>query len=203
MQALSAVLAELALDKSTRVRASHADHSPLMAPISPALLSHAQEAGPAWALDPSIKFASTVTGSILEGSVDAQHWVKHSEGTVRFSAAFDAVLAYQRESTPMHEQEVDPLLYCLDIGEGMMARFAIECAGGKEQAAELGVVAAACLGVAEQGAVFEEAVGGCMERVRQQSMNAFLIDPMEAALPLGFEALMAEFEQQPGAVLAQ
>eukprot|EP00658_Telonema_sp_P-2_P018858 TRINITY_DN17383_c0_g1_i2.p1 TRINITY_DN17383_c0_g1~~TRINITY_DN17383_c0_g1_i2.p1 ORF type:complete len:633 (+),score=124.01 TRINITY_DN17383_c0_g1_i2:116-2014(+) len=122
--AISAVVDQLGVSKTTRVRASHPDHSPVMHKISKQLKEHAEEVlgQSRWLLTGEIKFASTVRGEVLTSEICPEYWVEHNEGTVFFAQSMGKVIA---EANANSNQ-----LFCLEMGGGMLTRFAQEIAGG-------------------------------------------------------------------------
>ena len=107
--------------KTTRVRASHADHSPVMDPICAPLRAKAEamfKGAPPQR--PKTTMASTVTGKVVGASerLDAEHWVRHTLGTVQFSSALASLLASLRGQGGV---------LCVEMGGGMLARFVSDC----------------------------------------------------------------------------
>ncbi|KOX19453.1 hypothetical protein ADK67_33430, partial [Saccharothrix sp. NRRL B-16348] len=73
-----------AFDRTTRLRVSHAFHSPLVEPMLEAFRAVVE--GLTFA-PPSIPVVSTLTGGIAE--FDADHWVRHAREAVRFHDAVE------------------------------------------------------------------------------------------------------------------
>ncbi|PXX71465.1 acyl transferase domain-containing protein [Nocardia tenerifensis] len=70
--------------RTTRLRVSHAFHSPAMEPM----LSEFHSVAAALTYRaPEIPLYSTVTGTRIEGTISADHWVRNVRDTVRFAAA--------------------------------------------------------------------------------------------------------------------
>ncbi|MBB5855571.1 beta-ketoacyl synthase N-terminal-like domain-containing protein [Amycolatopsis umgeniensis] len=74
---------------STRLRVSHAFHSPLIDPI---LAEFREVAAGLTHRSPEIVLVSGLTGRAITG-IGPEHWVRHARDTVRFADALDAVAA--------------------------------------------------------------------------------------------------------------
>jgi len=189
---LSAVIEKLTEDtKTTRVTASHADHSPLMSVISAALKQKAEELC-ALQSESSVVVLSTVTGAELMQQMDAEYWVTHNVSTVRFSDAVKGAAAVHERvnGQPKSSQYKDPLLYFIEMGDGMLCRFATKIMAEKD----IKIATGSCLGgeTAAQEEHFNGVVDECMGLVQQAELNAFMIDPLGADIPSGFAHLFPE-----------
>ena len=200
---LSDVLEQLPEElNSVRVQASHADHSPLMSVISAPLKMKAAEL-----IDEidqkrnDVVVISTVTGAVLEGQMDADYWALHNESTVRFSDAIQACAARHRQinNQPKSVQHRDPVLYFVEMGEGMLSRFTKKVSAQANESDEIyatkdgkvNMRLGACLvtDADAQEAHFTQVVDECKQLVEQAEINAFLIDPLGAAVPAMFAHL--------------
>ncbi|MBU3068122.1 SDR family NAD(P)-dependent oxidoreductase [Nocardia sp. NEAU-G5] len=90
--ALTAILDALPGRRATRLRVSHAFHSPLMEPI---LAEFHSTIAQLTFSDPWVPFVSTVTGRPIDGAGLAapEYWVRHARDTVRFAEALGHVTA--------------------------------------------------------------------------------------------------------------
>ncbi len=84
LDAVSALTDRLSADgvRCQRLNVSHAFHSPLIHPVADML---ATAAGAATGRTPARAFVSTVTGGMMGQAPDADYWVRHALGSIRFS----------------------------------------------------------------------------------------------------------------------
>ncbi|MFF5150570.1 type I polyketide synthase, partial [Kitasatospora aureofaciens] len=81
-EAVAAIEAHFADRRTTRLRVSHAFHSPLMDPM---LEDFRQVLDGLTYQAPSIPLVSNLTGEPVTGTTDADYWVRHVRETVRFA----------------------------------------------------------------------------------------------------------------------
>jgi len=115
--------------KNTRVKATHADHSPLMTAIAEQLETKARSLyGECAPSSPTCLFASTVTGDMATPELLCQpsYWADHATGCVLFTKALDSILAAGRERAAARESpfEAEFNLHFVEMGEGMLERCA-------------------------------------------------------------------------------
>jgi acyl transferase domain-containing protein len=117
--ALSTVLQGLAPGvQVTRVSATHADHSPAMAPLAALLGAHAvQLYAQETPQSPEVLWVSTVTGHAMaeENAIDPMHWSRHFTAPVLYQDALSTLLKGCSETGR-------PTVV-LEMGEGMLERF--------------------------------------------------------------------------------
>jgi len=146
--AMSKVLKQLpAGTKTSRVKAPHADHSPLMLPIVDPLKAKVAELYAKQAPEPvkaEVEWFSTVTGKKVDGeAADPEYWARQAMEPVRFVEAMDALLAsHMGKVKNMAASEWQPFeksrcCIGIEMGEGMVYRFGEAIAGGKDQAANM------------------------------------------------------------------
>jgi len=117
--ALSTVLQGLAPGvQVTRVSATHADHSPAMAPLAALLGAYAvQLYAQEKPQSPEVLWVSTVTGHAMaeENAIDPMHWARHFTAPVLYQDALSTLLKGCSETGR-------PTVV-LEMGEGMLERF--------------------------------------------------------------------------------
>jgi len=117
--ALSTVLQGLAPGvQVTRVSATHADHSPAMAPLAALLGAYAvQLYAQEKPQSPEVLWVSTVTGHAMaeENAIDPMHWSRHFTAPVLYQDALSTLLKGCSETGR-------PTVV-LEMGEGMLERF--------------------------------------------------------------------------------
>jgi len=114
--------------KVTRVAATHADHSPAMAQLAPALEARAAELYRRHRpRRPSCPWVSSVTGDVVseEEAADPAYWAKHLTAPVDYISAVRSLLRVcsAREKAPTSRFERSRAAVVVEMGEGMLTRF--------------------------------------------------------------------------------
>jgi len=120
--------------KATKVNATHADHSPLMVPVSEKMLTKAKELFSASApSSPVLTMASTVTGMVETSEFKKpEHWAQHMVKPVLFKECMESLLNKGHS------------VY-MELGAQTAVSMARECFGGQEVVRKLGITFASCL----------------------------------------------------------
>ena len=184
-QALSATLKSLPKNtKITRVRATHADHSPLMAPVADALRASAGElyaASPPAA--PRCLWISTVTGATLtaEQACDSEYWARHTLSMVNFPAALTAAMAAFGERLASEDKRSSALFF-VEMGEGMLERFASELTASAQHASHTFEITSRSVlqpsgqaDLAAEAKAAAERLDAVMRCVRAEKLQSFLL----------------------------
>eukprot|EP00927_Polykrikos_kofoidii_P080251 TRINITY_DN77124_c0_g1_i1.p1 TRINITY_DN77124_c0_g1~~TRINITY_DN77124_c0_g1_i1.p1 ORF type:complete len:435 (-),score=64.41 TRINITY_DN77124_c0_g1_i1:96-1298(-) len=129
--------------KTARVKASHADHSPLMEPIATGLRGKVAELfATSPPRSPQIAWYSTVTGMEVspKEAADPEYWVKQMLEPVRFTDAVAGVLAQHEQRQTRRDWGIFELsrdCVFLEIGESMLAKCVEACLSGSDAVGRL------------------------------------------------------------------